>query len=414
VYCQDAGTLALSAVMTAEKVCVIGGCGHVGLPLAVLNAAAGRPTVIYDVNQRSVELVRSGKAPFFEEGLAELLAKVVESGYLTVSDQPEVIADARYVVLVVGTPVDRYLNPDIESLFAAVRYCRPHLRTGQLLVLRSTVYPGVSRKLQDYLSDSGLEVDVAFCPERIAQGRALIETGSLPQIISAFSERGLADAREFFAPIAPEILTLEPLEAELAKLFTNAYRYIEFASVNQFYMIAETQGVNYERIAHAIKHRYPRLAHMPGPGFAAGPCLLKDTMQLAAFYNRQCSLGHAALWINEGLPDFIVARLKKDYPLHTMTVGILGMAFKADNDDRRDSLSYKLRKLLRLEAKRTLCHDPMVPDPDLQPRDVVIDESDVLIIGAPHREYRSLDLPSSKVVVDIWGCLPQDRGTLRP
>ena len=190
-------------------------------------------------------------------------------------------------------------------------------------------------------------------------------------------------ARRFFEPIAPEVIPLELLEAELAKLFTNAYRYIEFATVNQFYMIAETRDADYHRIQEAIKHDYPRLAHLPGPGFAAGPCLLKDTMQLAAFYNHNFSLGHAALWINEGLPDFIVEQLKRKHPLREKTVGILGMAFKADNDDKRDSLSYKLRKLLRVEARRTLCHDPYVQDPSFAPLETVVSESDILIVATP-------------------------------
>jgi UDP-N-acetyl-D-mannosaminuronic acid dehydrogenase len=392
--------------MDRETVAVIGGCGHVGLPLAVVNAALGRPTLIYDINEKAIATVRAGRAPFHEHGLDDLLSKVIREETLELSSDPKVLTGARYIVLVVGTPVDRYLNPELDALFGALEPCLEHMRDGQILILRSTVYPGTSRKIQDYLEGRGIRVEVAFCPERIAQGYAVQELRELPQIISAFSEAGLEAARAFFAPIAPEIIPLEPLEAELAKLFTNAYRYIEFATVNQFYMIAETRGADYHRIHEAIKHDYPRLAHLPGPGFAAGPCLLKDTMQLAAFYNHNFSLGHAALWINEGLPDFIVEELKKKYPLREKTVGILGMAFKADNDDKRDSLSYKLRKLLRVEAHRTLCHDPYIRDAGLVPLDTVVAESDILIVATPHREYRGLEIPKEKHVVDIWRCLP--------
>jgi UDP-N-acetyl-D-mannosaminuronic acid dehydrogenase len=392
--------------MDRETVAVIGGCGHVGLPLAAVNAAIGRPTLIYDVNEKAIATVRAGRAPFLEHGLDELLGKVVRGGALELSSDPRVLAGARYVVLVVGTPVDRYLNPELDALFGALEPCLEHMRDGQTLILRSTVYPGTSRKIQDFLEESGLRVEVCFCPERIAQGYAVRELRELPQIISAFSDAGLESARAFFAPIAPEVIPLDPLEAELAKLFTNAYRYIEFATVNQFYMIAEARGADYHRIEEAIRRDYPRLAHLPGPGFAAGPCLLKDTMQLAAFYNHNFSLGHAALWINEGLPDFIVEELKKKHPLREKTVGILGMAFKADNDDKRDSLSYKLRKLLRVEARRTLCHDPYIRDADLAPLDTVVTDSDILIVATPHREYRSLQIPKGKHVVDIWQCLP--------
>ena len=392
-------------VMTEDAVAVIGGCGHVGLPLAAMNAAAGRSTAIYDIDEVALARVRKGEVPFLEQGLEPLLREGLASGRLTLSSHPRVLADARFIVLVVGTPVDRYLNPDVDALLDALAPCFSHLRAGQTLVLRSTVYPGVSRKIQDLFAERGLDVDVVFCPERVAEGRAIEETRQLPQIISAFSERGLRGAREFFAPIAPQLIAVEPLEAELAKLFTNSYRYIEFATVNQFYMIAEAHGASYQRIASAITKDYPRLAHLPGPGFAAGPCLLKDTMQLAAFYNHNFSLGHAALWINEGLPDFLVAQLKAKHPLHELTVGILGMAFKAESDDKRDSLSYKLRKLLRLEAKRTLCHDPYVRDPELSPLEKVVAESDVLIVATPHRVYRDLAIPSEKIAVDIWNCL---------
>ena len=396
--------------MNEGTVAVIGGCGHVGLPLAVMNAAAGRPTVIYDIDERAIERVRRGEAPFLERGLPELLAEVIPTGRLTLSSHPKCLAAARWVVLVVGTPVDKYLTPDLDALFGALAPCLPHLRAGQTMILRSTVYPGVSRKIQDHLAERGLDVDVAFCPERIAEGKAIEESRTLPQIISGFSPRGIAGARELFAPIAPTVIELEPLEAELAKLFTNSYRYIEFATVNQFYMIAESSGASYARIQAAIKQDYPRLAHLPGPGFAAGPCLLKDTMQLAAFYHHQFSLGHAALWINEGLPDFIVRQLKQTQPLATQTVGVLGMAFKAENDDRRDSLSYKLRKLLRIEARRTLCHDPYIHDPEFASLEKVLAESDVLIVATPHPEYRGLRIPEGKVSVDIWSCLAGSQG----
>jgi UDP-N-acetyl-D-mannosaminuronic acid dehydrogenase len=392
--------------MARGSVAVIGGCGHVGLPLAAVNAALGRPTRIYDINEKAIATVRAGRAPFLEHGLDDLLGSVVREGTLQLSSDPKILTGARYVVLIVGTPVDRYLNPELDTLFDSLEPCLGHMSDGQTLILRSTVYPGTSRKIQDYLDERGLRVEVAFCPERIAQGYAVQELRELPQIISAFSDAGLGAARAFFEPIAPEVIPLEPLEAELAKLFTNAYRYIEFAIVNQFYMIAETRGTDYHRIQEAIKRDYPRLAHLPGPGFSAGPCLLKDTMQLAAFYNHNFSLGHAALWINEGLPDFIVEELKKKHSLGEKTVGILGMAFKADNDDKRDSLSYKLRKLLRLEARRTLCHDPYIRDPDLAPLDTVLAESDILILATPHREYRSLQIPIGKHVVDIWRYLP--------
>ena len=387
------------------RLVVVGGCGHVGLPLALLAAHKGRPTTILDIDAAALARVRAGTMPFLERGADALLPQVLASGRLELTDDPACVREAAVVVLVVGTPVDEYLHPRLEAPLEALAPCLPHLRPGTLLVLRSTVYPGMSQKLQEQLHARGLDVDVAFCPERVAQGHSLEELQRLPQIVSAFSPRGLAAARDFFAPLVPRMIELAPLEAELAKLFTNSYRYIQFAIVNQFYMIAEGQGADFRRIHAAITADYPRLQHLPGPGLAAGPCLLKDTMQLASFYQHHFSLGLASVWVNEGLPDFLVERLKRACPLRDKTVGVLGMAFKAESDDVRDSLSYRLKKLLRLEAARVLTTDPYVKDPELVPLEQVLREAQVLVVGAPHRAYREVRPRPDQVVVDVWSCL---------
>jgi len=195
---------------------------------------------------------------------------------------------------------------------------------------------------------------------------------------------------------------LAPIEAELAKVFTNAYRYIQFAVTNQFYMIASAAKLDYYRILDGMKRNYPRSKHFPLAGFAAGPCLFKDTMQLASFYRNQFGLGFQAMLVNEGMPQFIVDRLDAVNPLDQMTVGLLGMAFKAESDDPRFSLSYKLKKILTFRAKAVLTTDPYVKsDPALLGLDEVIRRSDVLILCVPHNAYRGLNL-EHKIVVDIW------------
>jgi UDP-N-acetyl-D-mannosaminuronic acid dehydrogenase len=228
------------------------------------------------------------------------------------------------------------------------------------------------------------------------------ELSSLPQIVSGYDERAVAMASELFGRIARSIIRLEPLEAELTKIFANVWRYIQFATANQFFMIATDRGLDFYRIYDALTRDYPRMAGLPRSGFAAGPCLFKDTMQLAAATEHHFALGQAAMLINEGLPDFVVKHLKRRYPLSEMTVGILGMAFKGDSDDPRESLSYKLRKILDYEAGGVLCTDPFVKHPDFLPADEVVGRSDALILGAPHSAYRSLAIPPDKVVVDVW------------
>jgi UDP-N-acetyl-D-mannosaminuronic acid dehydrogenase len=204
-------------------------------------------------------------------------------------------------------------------------------------------------------------MDVAFCPERIAEPTAMTELYSLPQLVSSRTERGKQRAAALFSRLTDEIIVLEPEEAELAKLFTNTWRYIKFAAANQFYMMANDRGLDFERIRSAVTHNYPRAADLPGAGFSAGPCLLKDTMQLAAFSDNKFALGHAAMLVNEGLPLCVVSQLEKRFDLRTMSVGILGMSFKAGSDDTRSSLSYKLRRVLRFKAKEVLATDPTPP-----------------------------------------------------
>lgn len=388
-----------------QHLVVIGGCGHVGLPLAILAAHSGRKTTIFDVDREAIASVSAGKMPFYEDGAELLLREALSSGKLRVSESPDVVRDADIIAVVIGTPIDEYLTPKAEVVFDALMQCLPHFRSGQVLILRSTVYPGVSAKVQRFFEQRGLNIDVAFCPERVAQGKSIRELRQLPQIISAFSERGLSAARQLFLLFAKSVVVLEPLEAELAKLFSNAYRYVQFATANQFYMIAQSHGADYHRIHDAMCNDYPRLSGLPKPGFAAGPCLFKDTMQLAAFSKHNFSLGLAAIWVNEGLPQFVVEELSKACDLEKCTVGILGMAFKADNDDIRDSLAYKLRKLLRLTAREVLCHDPYVRDPSFCTLDDLLTRSDAIVLATPHSQYKELVIPASKIVVDVWDFL---------
>lgn len=382
-------------------VCVVGGCGHVGLPLAVAFAAAGLRVSAHDINDEAVAMVRSGRMPFRDAGMDELLPQVVNRNF-EVRNDPELVAKARYVVVIIGTPVDEHLNPTFHAMRRTFMELMPHFRDGQCIVLRSTLFPGTTARIAELVREAGIEAHVAFCPERIAEGQALRELQELPQIISGASETALAMARELFSKIVVRIIELQPIEAELAKVFCNSWRYIQFATANQFFMIAADHGLDFYRIYDAVTADYPRLAGLPGSGFTAGPCLFKDTMQLAAAHDNHFYLGHAAMLVNEGLPNFVVRHLKETHRLHELTVGILGMAFKAESDDPRQSLSYKLRKILEYEAAGVLCTDEYIDDPRFLPLEDVVAQADLLIIGAPHRRYRTLEVPARTQVVDIW------------
>ena len=384
---------------------VVGGAGHVGIPLVLSFAAKGLSVNVNDLNLDNLAALRSGRLPFIEYGAEKLLTDALRNQSLSFTSRPGEISGSGPVIVTIGTPVDEFLNPERQVIQDCIDVLLPHLRDGQLLVLRSTLYPGTTDWINTYLGRKGRSLKVAFCPERIVQGHGVEELARMPQIVSGTTPEAAEEAAALFRIIAPEIVLLDPIEAEFAKLFGNAYRYIEFAITNQFYLIAKSAGLDYQRILRAMKHNYPRARNIPSPGYAAGPCLMKDTMQLTAFARNEFSLGNAAMLVNEGLPLHVVDDLRRRYDLGKMTVGLLGMAFKSEIDDIRASLSYKFKKVLNGYAREVLTTDPFVTaDPDLLPFDEVVARSDMLILCTPHGAYRTADL-RGKPVIDVWGML---------
>ncbi|MBP6209219.1 MAG: nucleotide sugar dehydrogenase [Anaerolineales bacterium] len=390
--------------------CVVGGAGHIGLPFALVFAEKGLNVAIYDISQQALDVIGNGVVPFMEEGAEPLLKKSLAVGNLTLSSQPEIVSQSKNIVITIGTPVDEFLNPEFKMITSAFEKLLPYFHDDQLLVLRSTVFPGTTDWLSQWLRSKDKAPLVSFCPERVVQGKAIEEIMNLPQIVCGTTPEAEQSAVDLFTLIGVEIIRLSPMEGEFSKLFSNAYRYITFAIANQFYMITTSAGVDYERVMHGVKYHYPRLDGLAGAGFAAGPCLFKDTMQLNSFAKNEFFLGQAAMNVNEGLVLYIAERLSIKHDLKNMTIGLLGMAFKSNNDDPRTSLSYKMKKVLAFKAKRVLTTDPYVKnDGDLRPLDEVIDQSDILILCAPHRQYKELDT-KGRPVVDVWGFLGQ--GTL--
>jgi UDP-N-acetyl-D-mannosaminuronic acid dehydrogenase len=386
-------------------VVVLGGAGHVGLPLSLVLARAGLRVGIFDINEGTLATIRDGRMPFLEAGAEQLLRELLPTGRLSLDSDPAMLRRAGAVVVVIGTPVDEFLGPSMTVFERAVDQISPHLREDALVVLRSTVYPGTTAYVAQNLRERGNRVDVVFCPERIAEGHALEELGSLPQIVGADSDRAAERAEALFGRIVERTVRTTTREAELAKLLTNTWRYMKFAVANQFFMIAHEAGVDYTNVLRAIREDYPRAQDLPGPGFAAGPCLFKDTMQLAAFTADHFPIGQSAMQVNEGLPAYIVSALERRYgSLRGRTIGILGMAFKAESDDTRASLSFKLRKLLRWAGAEVLCTDPYVIDERLVDVTEVVERSEIVILGVPHRSYRGLEL-GGRDVIDIWGAL---------
>jgi UDP-N-acetyl-D-mannosaminuronic acid dehydrogenase len=380
-----------------QKVFVIGGLGHIGLTLAAVLSKYYK-VALFDINEKSIEEFKTNhKATFYEPGLNELLK---DNKNISIAENISECTKSDYVIVTMGTPVDEYLNPKLKDIFFIVNVLSKHL-TNQTVILRSTIYPELTKKLEKRFKKT---VKVAFCPERIAGGAMIKELKTLPQIISANTQEAILSACELFKPLRIKTKILEnTTEGELAKLFTNSFRYIEFAIANQFFMMAQEAGCDFYKIYDAITSDYPRMNNFPKPGFAAGYCLRKDSIQLASKQNGATfSLAYDASLVNESLPLFVFRQMRKKYKnLDKKTIGILGMAFKPGCDDTRDSLSYRLKHILENEVKAVLCSDPYVKSRQFVSVEELLENSDIIILATPHEQYKEIE-DTTKPIIDIW------------
>jgi UDP-N-acetyl-D-mannosaminuronic acid dehydrogenase len=392
------------------KVTVVGAAGHVGLPLALILADSGHHVYGLDINETANEMIMKGRVPFAEENADELLAKILPTGRLEMTTNMAVIGESEVVVVVIGTPIDENLNPRIDDLLNFFRNVRPYLKN-QLLVLRSTVSPGTTDILRKQLNtDDGSGLSLVFGPERVLQGKSIHEIRHLPQIIGAYSENAYKRAAEFFRSfILSETFFLTPVEAELGKLITNMARYVGFALANEFHLICDSYGANTRRVIDACNKDYPRLnLPVPGPN-VGGPCLYKDGWYLVERipFNGLIS---SAFRINEGMTMHILRNLENR--IGGSRVAILGMTFKADCDDIRNSLSFKMRRQLRFKGYDTICVEPNVDGYEPIER---INGVSAAILMTPHKQFKDLRKLLSTIdnpecwLVDLWGFWPEAR-----
>lgn len=404
-----------------QRVAIIGGAGHVGLPFSLVLADHGFTVVIVDLDQSKLDSIARGEFPFLEHGGAELLKKCLAEfpERLVFTTEYTAVSDCSIIIVTIGTPTDEHLNPLFSGVESCIKRLRPSLHNGQTLLLRSTLFPGSSSRIQSMLRAEGLEIGVTFCPERIAQGYALEELTALPQIVSGSDASALARAKSLFAPLGVDLIELECQEAEVAKLFLNSWRYVVFGTANQFYQIAMQKGLDFYQIHTAITHKYNRAGGLSRPGFSAGPCLFKDTMQLAAYCRHAYSLGHAAMLVNETMPNTVVEQAKQELAKQGLKMrgtkcGILGMAFKPNNDDFRESLAFKLRRLLVWEGADVLCTDIYIKREGYVELEDLLTQSKIILIGCPHREYAGIKFNDGQTVVDCWGSVAQTPVTIVP
>jgi len=390
-----------------RNISIIGGAGHVGFPLGLIFSSRGFKVNLIDKNNTNIKKINDGRPPFLEEGSHSLLKKMIKLKRLKATNDIREIKNSKYIIICIGTPIDSKLNPKIKGFLNFFRYLKKYVKKNQIIIIRSSVYPGISDKVYNIISSKNK--NLSYCPERIVQGKSIKELPNISQLVSGKNRVSISQSSFLFKKICKKVIKVEILEAELIKLFSNAYRYIHFSISNQFYMICKNLGLDFFKIRNIMKDGYKRNAHIPMSGFAAGPCLLKDTMQLSSFYNHKFSLGHTAMSINENLPKFLIEQLNLKYNLKKKVIGVLGLAFKAETDDIRDSLSIKLLKYLKQKKIRTLQSDEYYKNKNNVDKKKLVKKSNIIIIATPHKAYKKLKISKKKILVDIWGLIEKKK-----
>lgn len=400
--------------MEKKKVAVFG-VGRVGLPLALVLADKGFQVTGVDVDPYRISLLKHKIMPFLEEDAQPLLEKYSGNNFQIFSEQhlARIINESQIIIITLGTPIDDTYSPNFSDIEKLINTIAPFIKEGQLIIFRSTLSPGTTEQLIRQLESQtklkvGKTLFVAYCPERIAEGHSIQELSEIPQIIGSRDEASGKKAASIFEKMTPKILFTNPTSAELAKLFCNMYRYIDFAIGNEFMMITESYNCDIYEVLDLVNKDYKRAGLKP-PGFTAGPCLVKDGFFLID-KTPFMELVTAAWRLNENIPGYLLSRIKEKLKdLHNKKVAILGLAFKKNIDDTRYSLSPKLQRYFLAEGAKVATHDPYI---DSQPLDETLKDADILIMGMNHDAFKKLDLRTIKELVspdclicDIWNLL---------
>ncbi len=383
-----------------KSISIIGGAGHVGLPLGLAFASKNFNVNLIDLNTENLNLIKTGKMPFYEMGAKKILKSCLIKKKLSFSKNIKTIKSSKFIIICIGTPINQSLKPQTKKFFNFFKKLSKFVNKKQIIIIRSSVYPGIVDKI--FKQYKKINQNISYCPERIVQSKALIELKKLPQIVSAKNTKSLVESKKLFSIISKKILIAEVREAEMCKLFSNANRYINFSIANQFYSICKKHNMNYSKVREIMMHGYERNFNLLKAGFTAGPCLLKDTMQLNSFFKNNFKIGHSAMQVNEGMIDIVIDEIKKIKNYKQKKYGILGITFKAETDDTRDSLSLKLFNKLKKMKLRVNFSDEYFKDKLSFNKYELVKKSNVLIIGAPHKAYTRLKIPKTKILIDIW------------
>ena len=391
----------------AASVAVVG-LGRIGLPLALSFADHGCSVIGVDREPAVLDQIRTGRMPFKETGTQELLERVLARDGLELTQQIQNASEADYIVLTLGTPALAQIEIDVSQIRQAVDDLMPVLREGQTLILRSTVGPGTTEWLAGYLHQKrgfeiGRELYVAHVPERIAVNHFLEEIEDLPTIVGGVGEESGRRAAQLFEVFGAEIVQTTPVQAELAKIWTNILRYAQFALPNLLMMQCEQHGANVFEVIDLINRDYPR-GGMAMPGLTAGTCLRKD-FTFSEERSPAPGMLMAVSRVHETVPHFLVEGIKRrlNGTLRDKKIAVLGLTFKRDTDDPRDSLSFKLIRLLERELCHVARHDPYLPDRS-DPLDEALSGAEAVIIATNHSDYDDVlpRLAPQTLVCDPW------------
>jgi UDP-N-acetyl-D-mannosaminuronic acid dehydrogenase len=393
--------------MASPSVAVIG-LGRIGLPLALSFAARGLDVIGVERQDAVLDQLAAGHMPFRETGTQQVLDRVLARGNFERTKVVQEAAGAEHIVLTLHTPSHVHIEIDISQVRGVIDDLLPVLREGHSLILRSTVAPGTTEWVAGYVEQRrgfnvGEELFVSHVPERIAENHFLEEIATLPCIVGGVGEGSGARAAELFEVFGTEIVQTTPIQAELAKIWTNILRYTQFALPNLLMMECEQYGANVFDVIDLINHDYPR-GGIAQPGLTAGACLRKDFTFSEERSNAPGML-LAVSRVHETVPVFLVKGLKARLggSLRDLKVAVLGLTFKRDSDDVRDSLSYKVVRMLERELAHVARHDPHVPE-DSEPLEAVLDGADAVVVATNHSDFEDLleRLPDGTLLVDPW------------
>lgn len=382
------------------KVGIIGGAGHVGLPLSLTLSLKGFNVLIIDDNYSAINKIKKCHPPFLETNLKENLKKVISKKkyLLNFSSKISSIFDCEQIIICIGTPISKDLKPQNQTILKLFSNMKKYLNKGQNIIIRSSISPGtykiIENKLRGYC--------ISYCPERVAQGYSFLELPNIPQIISSRKRIGLLKSKKIFSNISKKIIYCSPEEAELAKLFSNAFRYIYFSISNEFYKISRKLNLEFSKIKKIMQDDYPRNKNIPRPGFVGGPCLMKDTMQLNSIKKTKNSLLYQSYLINENMPLFIFKDLIKKYKFEKKSkILFLGLTFKPNNDDLRGSLTFELYKKFKKNFMNTSYFDPYLKRETKLNINLLIQKNDYVILGTAHTFFSSY-VKSNKKIINLF------------